>query len=368
MNAKQTNHEIDPGLTAFVEKALEIRFDSNLPLTWEKLPDSGSNRLFYRLHAGDETLIVINSPEPFQGLGGLNENDSYLFLSRHMRAGGMSVPEIYDYKLPEGYFLVEDLGETSLMRIVLESDKDPKTIVPLYQKILFDLLDIQIRGVGKFDVREIHSPSYTALTAFQRAWGYFRDSFLMGYLGWEHPGQDLDREVYRLIDPIDSVETLALVYYDFQSSNILIKDGVPGYVDFQAARMGPPQYDVASLLNDPYVDLPADLRDSLLDHYLSLIEVRDYMNPNLFMEHYPLLALMRTFQALGAYGHLVRIKGKTEYEKYIPVAVRDLGEICEGEEFSEYSSLGAVVKRVEGSIKSAKSLGSTLLERTSPDE
>jgi aminoglycoside/choline kinase family phosphotransferase len=95
-------------------------------------------------------------------------------------------------------------------------------------------------------------------------------------------------------------------------------------IDFQAARSGPLQYDLASLLLDPYVELPEPLQADLLDHALDLVVDRCHADPVEFRLGYRYCALARNLQILGAFGFLSRARGKTFFEPYIEPAVRSL--------------------------------------------
>ncbi|OHE32143.1 MAG: hypothetical protein A3K40_02115 [Syntrophobacterales bacterium RIFOXYC2_FULL_60_23] len=88
--------------------------------------------------------------------------------------------------------------------------------------------------------------------------------------------------------------------------------------------MGPLGYDVASLLIDPYVNLSPAWQDELLDYYLTLLTSRLEVDPGAFREQYYHLALCRNLQVLGAYGYLTKVKGKDQFARYIPTAVKAL--------------------------------------------
>src|SRR5207248_5844344 len=93
-----------------------------------------------------------------------------------------------------------------------------------------------------------------------------------------------------------------LVHRDFQSQNIMMRNGRAHLIDFQGMRPGLAQYDLASLLYDPYVDLNEAERDELLEHYYGEQPSTD------FLETLRLCAMQRLMQALGAYGFLGLVK------------------------------------------------------------
>ena len=117
------------------------------------------------------------------------------------------------------------------------------------------------------------------------------------------------------------------MHRDFQSQNILIKDGRVRLVDFQGARRGPYAYDLMSLLRDAYVDLGDDLRDDLLTYYISALTAAGAPVPAEFARDATAAGLQRVMQALGAFAFLSRVKGRTSYRAHIPLAVRHLREL-----------------------------------------
>jgi hypothetical protein len=114
-----------------------------------------------------------------------------------------------------------------------------------------------------------------------------------------------------------------LVHRDFQSQNIMIRDEAAWLIDFQGMRPGLRQYDLASLLYDPYVELNSVERYDLLAAYQSTAEINDPQ----FEEIFHLCALQRLMQALGAYGFLGHVKGKPEFLRHIPKALTSLREV-----------------------------------------
>jgi aminoglycoside/choline kinase family phosphotransferase len=95
------------------------------------------------------------------------------------------------------------------------------------------------------------------------------------------------------------------VHRDFQSQNIIIRQGQAYLIDFQGMRPGLAEYDLASLLYDPYVQLSAAERAELLEFYRGEAEIIDPA----YEEKFRLCAMQRLMQALGAYGYLGETKG-----------------------------------------------------------
>jgi len=92
------------------------------------------------------------------------------------------------------------------------------------------------------------------------------------------------------------------LYRDFQSRNILLRNGQPFFVDYQGGRKGALQYDIASLCSTPRPTLPPELRQDLLNHYLDALGQYVKLDREAFTRHYYAYVYVRIMQALGAYG------------------------------------------------------------------
>jgi hypothetical protein len=115
-----------------------------------------------------------------------------------------------------------------------------------------------------------------------------------------------------------------LVHRDFQSQNIIIQNGQANLIDFQGMRPGLAEYDLASLLYDPYVELTEAERAELIAYYRGRqLENGVTIDGNLDLK-LRLCAMQRLMQALGAYGFLGLVKGHKHFLQYVPNALRSL--------------------------------------------
>ena len=158
-------------------------------------------------------------------------------------------------------------------------------------------------------------------------------------IAWE----ELEEEMKSLAEKAVCAEGNFFLYYDFQSKNIMIKDGGLRFIDFQGGRMGPLAYDLASLILDPYVDIEEPIKQELIAFYLDQIEKIYPLDRKRFLHEYPYVAIHRIMQMLGAFGFLSTIKKKRYFADYIPAAVRNLKQMLKPDHFSACRNLRRVV-------------------------
>ncbi len=314
-----------------------------LPSAWESLAPDGSDRRFFRIQIGERTLIGLCYPEGRPG--GTGENDAYVAIGRHLEAHGVRAPKIHDYCREKGWSLIEDAGNLSLQqaamsvsdgsvfqRASVEATADGGSISPpsgeilsLYEPVLDLLLDLQLRAREGFqDAWCYQGARYDQKLMVERESGYFLRAFLKGYLGWEVEEGPVMEEFAKLASLASAAPGSFLLHRDFQSRNILLPSrDRPCVIDFQGARWGPLQYDVASLVLDPYVPMTTRMRGQILQSYLDKLDAFG-MGPEAFMAHYPIIALHRSLQILGAFAFLGRVKGKAFFLQWIPRALNHL--------------------------------------------
>src|SRR6202030_2180865 len=114
------------------------------------------------------------------------------------------------------------------------------------------------------------------------------------------------------------------LYRDFQSRNVMLRDGRPFFLDYQGGRKGALQYDIASLLYDAKADLPPELREQLLDLYINRLGDFIELGREGFMRHYYAYVYVRIMQALGAYGFRGFYERKTHFLQSVPYALKNL--------------------------------------------
>src|SRR2546425_2523468 len=232
------------------------------------------------------------------------ENVAFLEFSKHFRRHGLPVPEIYAEDLSHGAYLLEDLGDTSLFEFLSKNragENIAPQVVEAYRKVVAVLPRFQIEAG-----RDLNYKVCYPCASFDRqsiAWdlNYFKYYFLR-LAGIPFSEHALENDFNRLTEFLLTAPSDYFLYRDFQSRNILLRNGDPVFVDYQGGRKGALQYDIVSVLYDAKADLPPDLRQQLLDHYLDSLSRFIKLDSEAFLRHYYAYVYMRIMQALGAYG------------------------------------------------------------------
>jgi aminoglycoside/choline kinase family phosphotransferase len=284
----------------------------------------GSGRAIVRVSGGGISAIgILYSVR--------EENVAFLEFSRHFRAHGLPVPEIYAQDLHEGAYLEEDLGDTTLFEF-LSNNRSGDAISPAaieaYRKVVAELPRFQVEAA-----RDLNYKVCYPRASFDRqsiAWdlNYFKYYFLR-LSGIPFSEQALEDDFSHLTKFLLSASHEFFLYRDFQSRNVMLRDGKPYFLDYQGGRKGALQYDIASLLYDGKADLPPALRDELLDYYLQRLARYAVITRDAFMEHYYAYVYIRIMQALGAYGFRGFYERKEHFLQSVPYALKNLHWLAE---------------------------------------
>jgi aminoglycoside/choline kinase family phosphotransferase len=279
----------------------------------------GSGRAIIRL--ANDTASAIGVV-----YGVREENVAFLEFSRHFRKHRLPVPEIYEEDLSQGAYLEEDLGDTTLFDLLSKgrSGEDISSeVVAAYKKVVETLPRFQIEAGKDLNYKVCYPRG-----SFDRqsiAWdlNYFKYYFLR-LAGVPFNEQALETDFTRLTKLLLSADHDYFLYRDFQSRNVMLRDGDPYFVDYQGGRKGALQYDIASLLYDAKADLPPELRQELLAHYLESVAKYIPLDRAAFMEHYYGYVYVRIMQALGAYGFRGFYERKPHFLQSVPYALKNL--------------------------------------------
>lgn len=336
---KSPNHQITKSSNIYwndlgtVEKFLDAQHDiangrmvlqettPSIPILMNPLPYAGgSDRMFFRLKTEESKIIMCASKDAA-------DFERFLRIGKFLDELNLGVPKIYNSSSERHVVIMEDLGDDILFNRI-NSGIPEEEMKNLYRQIIEWLVDFQSWTYGKYCPEGQEEQGKVGIRIFDfnyLRWetAYFSENFLVNFCGISKDDVDkLDDELCQLAEEA-LAQPQVMIHRDFQSQNILFKDGKVRIVDFQGARIGHIAYDLMSLLKDPYVSLSRKLRNSLIDHYFDIFRksrlagVFDFNRVEL-AKFAATAALQRNMQALGAYGFLGLKKGKKEYLKHIP--------------------------------------------------
>jgi aminoglycoside/choline kinase family phosphotransferase/dTDP-glucose pyrophosphorylase len=291
-------------------------------ITRHQLSGDGSDRRWYRVAFGERTLIMadhgVHGPESPQ------EVDAFVDIGNYMATQGVPVPEIHAFDRFAGLVFLEDLGDVHLQDEVIRLGQTDE-VYTLYRSIIDGIVSMwQIADRGFRSSWTYQSETYDRRLILDKECRYFLEAFLRDYEGIEVSYDYLQTEFEQLAQGALENAMIGLMHRDMQSRNIMVRKGEFHFIDFQGARIGPLQYDLASLLIDPYVALPRSAQEMLLAHGNEKLKSIGIHRPQDYFAGYRYCAICRNLQMLGAFGYLSRVKKKTYFEQYIPRAVEIL--------------------------------------------
>ena len=354
---------VNPQPDASVEKILRRLFKQHFgspPVSILEIAGDGSARQMFRLVGEDmETAVAVVGPDA-------EENRAFLSFTRAFRSIGLPVPEIYALDDRAGVYLEEDLGETTLFDAVTQARRNepgadfPAAMLPVYRRILEILPMFQVEGGRVVDYSVAHPRAAFDRQSILWDLNYFKYHFLkLAHIPFNEAR--LEKDFRRFATFLLAADTRHFLYRDFQSRNVMLRDGDPWFIDYQGGRRGALQYDVASLLFDPKVGLTEPLREALLEHYLDQLEQYVRVDRARFRQHFRGYVLVRIMQAMGAYGYRGFYERKPRFLQSVPQAVRNLERILEtGFVEADVPELRAVCERICGTASLRRRPAQTL--------
>jgi aminoglycoside/choline kinase family phosphotransferase len=283
------------------------------------LKGDASARRLYRLRTASRTAIGVVGPDD-------RENRAFLEFSRHFRGCGLPVPEIYAEDLDRGVYLEEDLGDTTLFQFLTANRTEAglsADVLALYRTVVEILPRFQIEAGRTLNYDVCYPRASFDKQSMMWDLSYFKYYFLrLAKIPFNE--QALENDFEWFTEFLLLAERRYFLYRDFQSRNIMIRDGEPFFIDYQGGRRGALQYDLASLLFDAKADLPFEVRDELVERYLDAASRLQPIDRQAFRSQYPGFAYIRIMQAMGAYGLRGFYERKQHFLASIPYAIQNL--------------------------------------------
>ena len=256
------------------------------------------------------------------------ENARFEVATRFLASNGVNVPRVLATKPKSSLLWLSDLGNHDLWS--LRNEDWDRNRTPLYHSALTQGFKIHMIPVTENLELPSLEPPFDA-TLYQWEQDYFFKEFATRFSSCSEAEIESLRDSQEAGALVDKLSELPrrLIHRDFQSQNIMIVEEDAWLIDYQGMRLGLPEYDLASLLFDPYVSILESQRDELISFYFSLKQEAGHSDTlETFRHRLYLCATQRLMQALGAYGFLGISKEKPSFLQHIPAAVKQLHEIA----------------------------------------
>ena len=312
----------EPEIVTMSEDNLKALFKKTFgsePETMTPLKGDGSTRRLFRLSGAGRSVIGAVGPDKL-------ENTAFVEFTRHFKKEGMPVPEIYAADLSKNIYLEEDLGDITLFQYMLKERTGPdmpESVMAAYKKTIDWLPRFQMLAGKTLNYKHCYPRDSFDRQSIMWDLNYFKYYFLrLSKIPFSE--QKLENDFNTLTDFLLETETSHFIYRDFQSRNIMLRNGEPYFIDYQGGRKGALQYDVASLLFDAKADLRPEARHELLEYYLKAADLVGKVDKPGFMRYFYGYVYIRIMQALGAYGLRGFYEGKTHFLQSVPYAVRNI--------------------------------------------
>jgi NDP-sugar pyrophosphorylase family protein len=296
----------------------------------------GSDRRYYRIDHGSSTAVLMQCRQDDPDF------ERHIEFATFLLKLDIPVPELLEINSDSRQALFEDAGDISLYSF-LKCPREDSQIESIYMKIIDALVLIHTRAAQNSGGCPLIEERVFDYGHFRWETDYFINMFVKGMRNISVQNELIDNELHLLALRADSFPK-TIIHRDFQSQNIMIMNGRQlRVIDYQGARKGPPAYDAASLLQDPYYRIRDDVRERLLEYYINRMQdtVTEDFDSAMFKDSLTTCSLQRHMQALGAYAFLSAEKGKKYFLKYIPEGLRLLKEdiAVTGNEYPELFKL-----------------------------
>src|SRR4030095_9431369 len=286
----------------------------------EQITSHGSDRIILRLRSnnGVSAIGIINNH--------IGENKAFVAFAEHFRKFGLNIPEIYNISDDYIFYLMEDLGDITLLKEIKSGGNDGfgETEANLYKQVIEILPEFQVNAGKSLDYTYCYQFNEFGKDNIWHDINYFYSRFLEVLHNKSFDENELNKDFQALVSKLLEASREYFLYRDFQSRNIMLKNGKFYFIDFQSGRRGALLYDIASLLYDARANIPMETREKLADHYFDVISGHISFDKEKYKDYFWYFAIIRILQAMGAYGFLGIVKGKKRFLESIPAALKNI--------------------------------------------
>ena len=299
-------------------KELFKKFNATTILRIEKIPQSGSDRTYFRIYCENEKSYIATFSN------NIKENNAFIYFSNHFKKINAPVPEVFAVNEEGNIYIQEDFGDVSLLN-VLESNGQNELSLNLFKKSLNALANLQINGDENLDYTQCITSKEFGQQAILSDLLYFKYYFL-DTLKIPYDKEKLINEFEAISNYLAHADHKCFMFRDFQSRNIMVNNNEVYFIDYQGGMKGALQYDVASLLWQAKANLTDEWKDDLLQYYMDCVDAQfdEPLDRTIFINQYNGYVLIRLLQVLGAYGFRGLFERKAHFLTSIPLALSNL--------------------------------------------
>jgi len=306
------------------------------------IAESGSARKYFRVITDSKSLIGTFS-------NNIEENEAFLTFSKHFHDLGLNVPEVFAVNAERTCYLQSDFGDDNLFAHVQKAlmvGDFGENVIQLYKQALCHLVKLQVLGQKGLDYSKAYPTERFDRQAIIDDLNYFKYYFVKPHEEIDFNETRLGKDFEAFADFVSQAPCDFFMYRDFQSRNIMVKDGELYFIDFQGGRKGPLNYDVVSLLYQVKAQIPQATRNELVDYYKT--ELSKFMSPEAvkFDTYQPYFVYLRLMQVLGAYGFRGLIQKKSHFIESIPYALREIEALLKATPLTAYPELQSVISQL----------------------
>jgi len=313
-----------------------LGLDYPLQVRIEKLAGDASSRRYSRIFIQDrKPIIIMQMEDPTT-----DEAERFLKVQEFLQESALPVPQIHGFDLREGLIALEDLGCTHLADMVNSSR--PEALADLYAQAVSILVKLRRQSQDQLAKCTVFNPAFDT-RKFMDELHFFLEYFIGNLFGLSTTGSAALslQELFASICSEMDWDRQMLCHRDYHSRNLMWSRGVLYMIDFQDARIGPEQYDLASLLRDSYVSLPGDVVDELLNAYYRESGNNRDVSLDAFRYFFDVASLQRNIKALGTFAYQTCVRGSRRYLESIPRTCRYIQ--CNVEKHARFGQFASVV-------------------------
>lgn len=325
--------DLDSQLRAQVELAIGRSIG---PAPVLKLKGDASNRSYYRVGtAPDSWVLMVMPPDAARKSEEASKGPAptelpFVNVHRYLKKLAVRVPEILRFDEPAGMMVLEDLSDQTFEAALATGDR-----TVLYTRAVQLLASLRARAEKTPDpgclafTRAFDEELYDWELHHFREWGLEAWS---GRVPSNAERAELDASFRRIARELAAAPR-GFTHRDYQSRNIMVKNGELVVIDFQDALQGPRQYDLVALLRDSYVELPRDFVDTMLDVYIAAFakETGERIEPRSFKAFFDLLTVQRKMKDAARFEFIHRVKGNPGFLVSIPASLRYVKTALDGQ-------------------------------------